>query len=122
MRRLKSFFKLVEDGKEDLYLGCKSFSKLSFLIQLYLVKCLNGLSNVAFNDLLELLKEAFSDAKLPKNFNEAKNIGRDLGLDYKKIDACPNDCMCIGGNMKERNSVINVKLHGGNLKKPQQRF
>ena len=60
---------------------------------MYLFKCLNSVSNVAFNDLLDLLKEAFPFAKFPKNFQEAKSIVRDLGLDYKKIHACPNDCM-----------------------------
>ena len=44
--------------------------------------------------LLELLKEV-----LPKgdnfvgNFYEAKKILRDLGLDYRMIDACPQNCM-----------------------------
>ena len=50
------FYKLVEDGKQELYAGCANFSKLSFIIHLYLCKCLNALSNVAFNDLLDLLK------------------------------------------------------------------
>ena len=48
---------------------------------------------MAFNDLLGLLKEAFPFAKLLKNFQEDKNIIRDLGIDYKKMYACPNDCM-----------------------------
>ena len=26
-------------------------------------------------------------------FNKAKKMIKDLGLDYKKIDACPNDCI-----------------------------
>jgi len=48
---------------------------------------------VESNDLLNLLKEAFPFAKLPKNFQEAKYIIQDLGLDHKKIHACPKDCM-----------------------------
>ena len=32
----KRFFKLVEKGKEELYPGCKNFSKLSSTIRLYL--------------------------------------------------------------------------------------
>ncbi|KAD6795867.1 hypothetical protein E3N88_06763 [Mikania micrantha] len=54
---------------------------------------LHGLSNVAFDDLLLLLKEMIPEAKLPSSFTEARKIVRDLGLDYKKIPACPNDCM-----------------------------
>ncbi|XP_021852238.2 uncharacterized protein [Spinacia oleracea] len=87
----KKFYKLVEEGKQELYPGCKTFSKLSFIIRLFLFKILNGISNVAFVDLLELLKEAFPMAQLPKSYYESKNIVKDLGLDYKRIHACPND-------------------------------
>jgi len=48
---------------------------------------------VPFIDILDLLKEAFSFAKLSKNFQVAKTNVKDLGLDYKKIRACPNNCM-----------------------------
>ncbi|KAM3202688.1 hypothetical protein P3L10_030312 [Capsicum annuum] len=30
---------------------------------------------------------------IPESFNKARNMIRDLGLDYEKIHACPNDCM-----------------------------
>ncbi|XP_042437052.1 uncharacterized protein LOC122023018 [Zingiber officinale] len=89
----KKFYRLVEEGKQELYPGCKNFSKLSFIIRLFIYKTLHGLSNVALNDLLQLLREMIPDAKLPPNFNEARNILRNLGLDCQKIYACPNDCM-----------------------------
>jgi len=31
--------------------------------------------------------------KIPESFNKTKAMITDLGLDYKKIHACPNDCM-----------------------------
>ncbi|XP_058750628.1 uncharacterized protein LOC131623640 [Vicia villosa] len=89
----KKFYNLVEEAKQDLYPGCKNFSKLSFTIRLYLLKCLYGWSNVSFNALLELLREAMPSLNIPDSFNKTKGMIRDLGLDYKKIDACPNDCM-----------------------------
>ncbi|XP_074315263.1 uncharacterized protein LOC141651448 [Silene latifolia] len=89
----RKFYKLVEDGKQELYPGCKRFSKLSFLIRLLLFKTLHEISNVAFNDLLELLKEMVPEAKIPLNYTESRNIVKDLGLHYIKIYACPNDCM-----------------------------
>ncbi|XP_044499442.1 uncharacterized protein LOC123220908 [Mangifera indica] len=89
----KKFFKLLEEGKEELYLGCQNFSKLSFTIRLYLLKCIHGISNVAITNILELLREAFPHAKLPTSFNVAKKMVKDLGLEYQKIHACPNDCM-----------------------------
>ncbi|KAI9120733.1 hypothetical protein K1719_007766 [Acacia pycnantha] len=42
---------------------------------------------------LELLRDAFPDADIPPSFYEAKKIINRLGLNYQKIDACPNDCM-----------------------------
>ncbi|XP_019252797.1 PREDICTED: uncharacterized protein LOC109231602 [Nicotiana attenuata] len=89
----KRFFKLVEEGKEELYPGCENFSKLGFTIRLYLFKCIHGMSNVAFTNLLELLKEAFPFAQLPESFYKVTSMIKDLGLDFEKIHACPNDCM-----------------------------
>ena len=89
----KKFFRLVEEGKKELYPGCENFSKLSFVIRLYLLKTMHRLSNVAFLDLLDLLKEAFPFAQLPESFSKARKMIKDLGLGYEKIHACPNDCM-----------------------------
>ncbi|CAK8538606.1 unnamed protein product [Lathyrus sativus] len=94
----KKFYNLVEEAKQDLYPGCKNFSKLSFTIRLYLLKCLYGWSNVPFDALLELLREAMPSLNIPDTFNKTKGMIRDLGLDYKKIDACPNDCMIYWKN------------------------
>ncbi|CAH9076712.1 unnamed protein product [Cuscuta europaea] len=88
-----NFFKLMEEGKKELYPGCKNFSKLSFTIRLYLFKCINRVSNVAFSDLLELLQEVMPEANLPKSYYEAKKTINSLGLGYKKIHACPKDCI-----------------------------
>ncbi|XP_020245141.1 uncharacterized protein LOC109823267 [Asparagus officinalis] len=95
----KKFYKLVEEGQQELFPGCKTFSKLSFIIRLYLHKCIHGLSNEAFDDSLTLWREAIPDIKLPKSFYEAKRIVKDLGLDYEKIHACSNDCMLFYGNV-----------------------
>jgi len=43
--------------------------------------------------ILDLLKDAFNEAKLPLSFYEAKKTINKLGLNYTKIDACLNDCM-----------------------------
>lgn len=90
---VKRFYKLLEKGKQDLYLGWKTFTRPSFIIKLFLFKTLHGLSNVAFNDLLQLIKEIIPEVNAPNNFNEARKVVRDLGFDYKKIYACPNRCM-----------------------------
>lgn len=93
----RKFYRLVEDGKKPLYPGCKQFSRLSFLVKLYHWKCLNGITESAFGEILQLLKEAFPDVEVPASFNSAKKVIKDLGLDYQKIHACRNDCMLYWG-------------------------
>ncbi|XP_058106342.1 uncharacterized protein LOC131249554 [Magnolia sinica] len=87
------FFRLLQDAEQALYPGCKKFTKLSFVVRMYQLKCLNGWSNKSFTMLLELLKEALPEGEtLPSSFYETKKIIKELGLSYNKIDACPNDC------------------------------
>ncbi|XP_004509963.1 uncharacterized protein [Cicer arietinum] len=100
----KKFYNLVEEAKQELYPGCKNFSKFSFTIRLYLLKCLYGWSNESFNALLELLKEVMPSLNIPDTFNKTKGMIKDLGLDYKKIDACPNDCMIYWKNYENETS------------------
>ncbi|XP_057520898.1 uncharacterized protein LOC130801145 [Amaranthus tricolor] len=88
------FLSLIEEGQQELYPGCKKFSRLAFTIRLYIYKCDHKLSNVTFSALLALFKKVLpDDSVLPTSLNEAKKVLKVLGLDYKKIDACPNDCM-----------------------------
>ena len=48
-----------------------------------------------FEMLLDLLRKVIPTGEkiIPKTFYEVKKIIATLGLDYKKIDACPNDCI-----------------------------
>lgn len=79
--RTKTFYSLLEKAQEELYPGCKSFSKLSFTIRLYHLKCLHGWSDSSFNSLLLTLLEIFPFAKIPKTFSATKKMIRDLGID-----------------------------------------
>ncbi|KAL6578593.1 hypothetical protein OROMI_008809 [Orobanche minor] len=71
----KRFYRHIEEGKQSLYPGCINFSRLSFLIKLYHLKCVHGISESAFGELLKLIKEAFPDADLPLSFNAILAIG-----------------------------------------------
>ncbi|XP_072064314.1 uncharacterized protein [Arachis hypogaea] len=97
-REARVLHDFLEDGEQELFLGCSSFSKLSFLVRLYHIKCMCGVSNKAFGLILELLGDAFEHAKIPKTFHDARRIVRKLSIEYKKIDACPNDCMLYQGS------------------------
>ena len=63
----KKFYNLVEEASQELYPGCEGFSRLSFTIRLYLLKCLHGWSNESFTSLLELLKQAIPELNIPSS-------------------------------------------------------
>lgn len=98
------FHEFINNGNQTLHEGSK-YTKLEFLLKLYHIKILCGLSDKALTMILDLLREAFQQAKLPPSFYEAKKIINKLGLKYTKIDACPNDCMLyLGDDEKELNA------------------
>ncbi|XP_057758862.1 uncharacterized protein LOC130979432 [Arachis stenosperma] len=96
-RDAQDFADLLADGTEELYPGCSKYSKLSFLVKLYHIKCMCGVSDKAMSIILDLLRDVFEQAKFPSTLYEAKKTIRKLGIEYKKVDACPNDCMLYRG-------------------------
>lgn len=89
----KKFFDLLEDAQTELYSGC-NISKLSFIIKLLHLKCLNYWSNKFMDVLLSFFKGVLPKGPLvPSSYYEAKKVVRELGLDYTKIDACKNYCI-----------------------------
>ena len=114
-KNANKIYNLLREAEHELYPRCKKFTKLSFIIILFLMKCLNGWSNKSFTMLLELLKEALPEGEtLPRNYYETKKVLRDLGLHYIKIDACPSDLCCIQKSMQMRMSVLCVVSLDGN--------
>ncbi|RYR12254.1 hypothetical protein Ahy_B04g069782 [Arachis hypogaea] len=97
-RAARDFNDLLSDGEQELYPGCSKYSKLSFLVKLYYIKCMCGVSDKAMSMILDLLQDAFEQAKLPKTVYEVRKTIRKLGIEYTKIDACPNDCMLYRGD------------------------
>lgn len=41
----KAFYKLLEEAKQELYLKCRNFSRLFFLVRIFHIKCLIDWSN-----------------------------------------------------------------------------
>uniref|UniRef100_A0A0A9HG26 Transposase-associated domain-containing protein n=1 Tax=Arundo donax TaxID=35708 RepID=A0A0A9HG26_ARUDO len=88
----EAYYKLVNDNSQELYPGCKKFSKLQFLVRLLNIKNLWGVSNDCFDELLSLIKEALPGGEaLPKNFHDAKKFVKAIGVAYECINACKND-------------------------------
>ncbi|XP_057775556.1 uncharacterized protein LOC130994528 [Salvia miltiorrhiza] len=98
------FQTLLEDAERDLYNGCTNFTKLSATIKLYNLKAKYGWSDTSFKDLLKLLKDMLPEGNLlPESLYAAKKTLSTLGLDYKKIHACPNDCILYRKEFKDAN-------------------
>lgn len=90
----KDFFALLKDAEKELYPGCKDLTKLSFIVRLYQIKCLFGLSNRACEAVLQLFTQALPKGHcIPNSLEKVQKVIRDLGLDYQKIHACINDCV-----------------------------
>lgn len=88
------FMKLVEDGDKPLYPGCTKHTKLNALIQTYNLKVKHGMSDVCYSEMLIMVGTFLPEGnEIPGSFYEAKNTLVSLGMDYKKIHACPNDCI-----------------------------
>ncbi|XP_073224870.1 uncharacterized protein [Cicer arietinum] len=97
----KEYYELSREGEKPLYEGCVKYSRLSFLVKLYHIKCLCGMADKAMTMVLELLKDAFEFANIPNSFYEAKKTITKLGLNYEKIHVCRNNCMLYWGNKED---------------------
>ena len=90
---VRNFDKFEEDAKRKLYPGCIDYIILKFVIEMLNVKVMTNLSNKGLDMMLELLIKVLLKGNLvPRSIYEAKKILRDLGMSYKHIDVCKNDC------------------------------
>ncbi|XP_021723534.1 uncharacterized protein LOC110690931 isoform X1 [Chenopodium quinoa] len=86
------FYRLLEDYKEPLVVDGKKVSKLVYIMKLLHLKCLNHWTDTSFTQLLKFQNETLG-FDLPNLYDACRKIVSELGLDYVKIDACPNDCI-----------------------------
>ena len=85
---------LCRDKEEPLYPGCTNMSLLAAVLRLFNLKARHGWTDKSFTELLELLKEMLPEGNtLPNRNYAAKKILCPMGMEYKKIHACPNDCI-----------------------------
>ncbi|WVZ63647.1 hypothetical protein U9M48_013261, partial [Paspalum notatum var. saurae] len=94
---------MMEDHKTALYLDCKGgHKKLLSTLELLQWKAANSISDKAFTQLLKLIKEFLAEGnKLLETTYEAKEVICPIGLEVKKIHACPNDCILYRGKELE---------------------
>jgi len=64
------------------------------VLRLMNLKAINGWNDKSFMELFQLLKDMLPEENtLPNHNYEAKMILCPMGMEYKKIHACPNDCV-----------------------------
>nr|CAD40382.3 OSJNBa0004L19.3 [Oryza sativa Japonica Group]CAE02164.2 OSJNBa0087H01.13 [Oryza sativa Japonica Group] len=89
------FSRLVSDSETPLYAGCKAkYTKLSVTLDLMKLKASSGWTDKSFTNLLGILKAMLPvENTLPVTTYEAKQVLCPLGLEVRRIHACPNDCI-----------------------------
>nr|XP_017239640.1 PREDICTED: uncharacterized protein LOC108212424 [Daucus carota subsp. sativus] len=91
------FSRFVADAEQPLYKGSDNI-KLESMLKLHNWKSRFGISDSSFTDLLSSTGSLLpKDHVLPVNACEAKKTLNDLGLEYIKFHACPNDCVLYMG-------------------------
>ena len=85
---------LIEDANRELYPGCTNFTRFTFVIKMLHAKSYYRITNSAFSAIMKILSEAFPQFNtIPKSYDKAKKLLRELGLGYESIHVCPNNCL-----------------------------
>jgi len=88
------FYKLLEEARQELHPGCKEATKVSFIVRLFQIKCMHGISNTAMRSILSLFSLVLPEGHcVPNTLEKVQSVVQELGLDYEKIHACENDCI-----------------------------
>ena len=69
------------------------WTKISSIVRLYNLKTKHGLSDIAFNEMLEMIKNMLpEDNLLITSMYAVKKFLKIFNLNYKHIHACVKDC------------------------------
>ena len=91
--------------KKPLYPGCIKFKKLSGLVKLYNMKAQYGWLDKSFSNLLQILRDMLLvNNEMSLSMYEAKKTLNALGMEYKKIHACLNDCILYKNELNDASS------------------
>ena len=95
MHQPNILFSLVDDSKKLLYHGCNDqCTRLSATLKLCKLKVKHNWSDKSFTEMLQFLGEILPTSNtLPTSTYEAKKVLCPMGMNVKKIHACPNDCV-----------------------------
>jgi hypothetical protein len=90
---VQKFFELLKAAEESLHEHTK-VTILVFVTRLMAIKSKFAFSNNCYKELLNFFSYVLPDNhKMPKDMYQSKKLLSGLGMDYKKIDVCDNNCM-----------------------------
>ncbi|XP_062019453.1 uncharacterized protein LOC133736031 [Rosa rugosa] len=111
------FNKFVDDAETPLFEDSEH-TKLDALVQLHNLKARYGMSDTCFSELLATVGSLLpKDNVLPQTIYEAKKTLTNLGLQYEKIHACPNDCILYRKQFSDASTCPKCGVSRWKLKK-----
>jgi hypothetical protein len=90
---VQKFFDMLRASEEPFH-EHTIVSVLAFMTRLMGIKSKLEFSNKCYKELLSLISDVLpSNHKMPKDMYMSKKMLSALGMEYKKIDACEDNCM-----------------------------
>jgi hypothetical protein len=90
---VQEFYKLLHTSEEKVH-DDTTVTVLQVVTRLMAMKAKYNFSNNCYNDIINLIIDLIpSNHKMPKDLYQSKKIVSGLGMNYKKIDVCEDNCM-----------------------------
>jgi Transposase-associated domain len=90
---VEAFFKLLKASEEPLHEHTE-VTLLAFVTRLMAIKSKYFFSNNCYNEIVKLICDILPKPhKVPKDMYQSKRLLSSLGMNYEKIDVCPDNCM-----------------------------
>nr|GEV33220.1 RNA-directed DNA polymerase, eukaryota [Tanacetum cinerariifolium] len=98
------FKEFYASANEELYPGCDYVTRLDFMAKFTYFKVKGKLNDFIINEMLEFFQYVFPTMKgykLPPLYYVIKKTFKTIGLGYRSIHACVNDCFLFWGDNKK---------------------
>jgi hypothetical protein len=103
---VQKFFDMLRASKESLHKHM-TVNILAFVTHLMAIKSKFTLSNKCYSELLSLINDVLpNNHKIPKDMYQPKKLLFALGMEYKKIDACKDNCMFFYKEHKDETKCL----------------
>ncbi|GLT25934.1 hypothetical protein SLA2020_010320 [Shorea laevis] len=102
--KAREFYELLHAAEVHIGSGEQNVTVLSWMVEMLNMKTLYNMSAANWEMALALSQKLLSaedQEKVPKDFYNAKKMINVLGLGYKKIDVCINDCFLYYGEQSK---------------------